>query len=383
MHPILFVDLFKQSSYKTAILLSVLHKQLTYFSKKYSKSTRITLNETKSKTNTLSDICEKDNIKATKYIHKKTYLIKHDNFMFKCAKLGNIRIVRYYLNRGYDIDTILTILSRDYSLLSIGCKNGHLKLVKLLLDKNAKVDNPYTTPLYRSAENGHVKIVKLLLKNNADVNASNGGALLKSVENEHIKIVELLLDNGADIHIDRNYALEKSIRHGNVKMTELLIERGADINAEILVEPPRYYDYNMLWLCANEGLYKIAKLLLKKGATIDGYEIIPCAMRGYIKFVKLLLDYGASVHGANIHFYYNEPLKASTISGNVEMVKLLLENGANIHADNDYALRRSAINGHSKIVKLLLDKGANIHAIDINNVTPKIKKIVQEKLKLI
>ena len=45
MNPILYVDLLKQSSYKTTILLSVIHKQLTYFSKKYSKSNKIILNK--------------------------------------------------------------------------------------------------------------------------------------------------------------------------------------------------------------------------------------------------------------------------------------------------------------------------------------------------
>ena len=35
MNPILYVDLFRQSSYKNSILISLMHKQLIYFSKKY------------------------------------------------------------------------------------------------------------------------------------------------------------------------------------------------------------------------------------------------------------------------------------------------------------------------------------------------------------
>ena len=46
LYPILYVDLLKQSNYKNSVLLSVIHKQLTYFSKMYSKTNRITLCQT-------------------------------------------------------------------------------------------------------------------------------------------------------------------------------------------------------------------------------------------------------------------------------------------------------------------------------------------------
>ena len=105
IHPILFIDLLKQSSYKNTILLSMMHKQLTYFSKKYSKSNRVTL----SKVNKLSNICEKDNIKATTYIHGKVFLIDdYLNFLFNSVKLNNIKIVRYFLNYGFDTNYSIT-----------------------------------------------------------------------------------------------------------------------------------------------------------------------------------------------------------------------------------------------------------------------------------
>ena len=98
MHPILFIDLFKQSSYKTTILLSMMHKQKTYFAKKYSKLTRITL----SKINKLLKICEKDNIKAVQYIHKKINIINYTNFVHIGAEHGCIKIVRYFINNNYN-----------------------------------------------------------------------------------------------------------------------------------------------------------------------------------------------------------------------------------------------------------------------------------------
>ena len=55
-------------------------------------------------------------------------------------------------------------------------RNGHVEIVKLLLDKEADVnvaDKEEWTPLHVASENGHVEVVKLLLDKEADVNAAD------------------------------------------------------------------------------------------------------------------------------------------------------------------------------------------------------------------
>ena len=57
--------------------------------------------------------------------------------------------------------------------LSWAAKNGHVDVVKLLLNANANIeteDKEYgRTPLSWAAENGHVDVVKLLLNANANI----------------------------------------------------------------------------------------------------------------------------------------------------------------------------------------------------------------------
>ena len=96
--PILYIDLLKQANYKTVLLLSMIHKQRTYFSKKYSKMNRIMLGGC----NKLSDM-KKDNVKGVKYVSKKVNIVGRDRFVFWSAKCGNSRVVRYVLNCGYII----------------------------------------------------------------------------------------------------------------------------------------------------------------------------------------------------------------------------------------------------------------------------------------
>jgi ankyrin repeat protein len=49
-------------------------------------------------------------------------------------------------------------------------------------------------------------------------------------------------------------------------------------------------------------------------------------------------------------------------TGQLEVVKRLVENGLDVNAGDNYAIRHSATNGHLDIVKYLVENGAYINA---------------------
>jgi len=59
----------------------------------------------------------------------------------------------------------------------------------------------------------------------------------------------------------------------------------------------------------------------------------------------------------------NDDLLAFSELGNLQMVKMIIENSASIHTNNDYALSNAAYHGHLNIVKYLVENGADIHAV--------------------
>lgn len=67
MSPILYVELLQQSNYKISFLLSMMHKQKTYFSKKYSKINRRTLGKCNKVINK-DNVSMIQNVKLAKYI---------------------------------------------------------------------------------------------------------------------------------------------------------------------------------------------------------------------------------------------------------------------------------------------------------------------------
>jgi len=85
------------------------------------------------------------------------------------------------------------------SLLQAAVKNGYLSMVKLLIERDAKVnyqDESGNTALHYAAANGKKDIVKYLLENNADVNVVNVKEQ-KAIDYSNIKgyneITELIL----------------------------------------------------------------------------------------------------------------------------------------------------------------------------------------------
>lgn len=230
LSPIIYIDLLKQSPYKTTILLSLIHKQRTYFSKKYSKSNRITLNKYDS--NELFVVCEKDNIKIIKYIGEK--IVTNNCFIFRCAGLNHIRIVRYCLNNGCNIDyeseRCICEGSKsyhiDYTLLSYSSKENCLKLVIYLLKKGANIHVYGEYALELSSQFRHIEIVKVLLKNGANVRHYNNYALRWSAKYGHTEVVKLLLNEGADVHTDNDDALRRAAFRGHTEIVRLLLENG-------------------------------------------------------------------------------------------------------------------------------------------------------------
>ncbi|KEI35547.1 ankyrin 1 [Francisella sp. W12-1067] len=95
-------------------------------------------------------------------------------------------------------------------LFWIACQNGHMDIVKLLLDH--KDINPNIakgakrgTPLYIACQNGHINIVKLLLKHrltDPNISTTDGCVPLHiACENGRKDIVAFLLENGANLDV--------------------------------------------------------------------------------------------------------------------------------------------------------------------------------------
>jgi len=78
--------------------------------------------------------------------------------------------------------------------------------------------------LVESCKIGFLEGVKDAIENDADVNQGNGYPLYLATENGHIDIVKFLLENGAKVSEDKE-EIEIAIRHRFYEIVELLLEK--------------------------------------------------------------------------------------------------------------------------------------------------------------
>jgi ankyrin repeat protein len=177
--------------------------------------------------------------------------------------------------------------------LTAAAKEGDVSMIKELLKKGAKVDDPNTgkwsaTPLYWSLSDCKFEAAELLLKKNANANSADSFGLAPlhlavCCKDVDISFIENLIQKGADVNYkdtsDGLTSLHYAISCGSDDVTRVLIEKGADVNA--IADDGT----TPLILAAKNDSVFIAKLLLEKGADVNWRDMKKKSAMSYAKGV--------------------------------------------------------------------------------------------------
>lgn len=153
------------------------------------------------------------------------------------ASLGNVGLVDYLLNAGFDKDE----RDRDGNspLMWVLAYDGHEELMDSLVDHGASVNIQNflgESPLFLACQRGMLSKANYLLDNGADVNVMNlDGAfpLHTAAARGDTELISLLVKYGAHINAaddEGDSPLHWAVREGNVKAACLLVHLGADVN---------------------------------------------------------------------------------------------------------------------------------------------------------
>jgi uncharacterized protein len=377
--------------------------------------------------------------------------------MSLAALNGSAAMIRLLLDSGADPNT--TNPGGETALMTTA-RVGKVDAVKLLLDRGATVDAKDTvhsqTALMWAVLENHADVVDLLLARGADINAHtavtitkgeyvparpaaasgngiirqralptpNGGMtpLLFAIRDGNTDMMRLLLDHGA--HIDESSGnhttpLLIALLNGQVAMATELLNRGADPNAAddyhraalFAAIDLRNFNHDKYGDLPTDGRdpLDLIKALLKKGANpnlktdtvpvhglmqfdaswvnFDGETpFVRAALSGDIEVMRLLLESGADPNiattqgstalmaASGINWIPGQTYTRSE-ADYVEAVKLCLERGAPVNASNTLgltAMHGAANRGWVSIMQILADHGANVNAKDKEGRTPMV-----------
>ena len=237
-----------------------------------------------------------------------------DRMATEMAGQGNMKGLLLMQERGANVD--------EDEALSLACENGHLNVVKYLVENGANIHVGIERPLRSACREGHLKVVKYLVEHGANIRETNDEyALVVAAEEGHLAVVQYLVEQGAHIQGQYNEALRSACRYGHLAVVQYLVEQGADIQVNDDEEDP----------------------------------LVSAAAGGHLAIIQYLKE-----QGADIHMDMEHALKSASRYGHLAIVKYLVEQGADIHIEDELVLMIAAERGYLKLVKYLVEQGADI-----------------------
>ena len=302
--------------------------------------------------------------------------------IFDAVKMFQMKTATLILEH-MDLDQFITEHDDRALLLPIAAASGRGKLVSRLIQKGHHPDEkppqgiPQLRPLEWAAMQGHETVVNFLLENGAD--APDYHTLFLAVDNGHLHIVRILLERDPGYFLrgrsPNNHLLFPAIQHTDI--FQLLLEHGADPDVHQTSFPsgcihPPYVIEKVL----ESGSVVLLQMLWDRGVvpqllrSVQGKwtSILASAARGGSPMLESLFQHGLAVAP---HIECRQPALYDTIQRKDFMAtRFLLSKGFTFPQDDylpksiDIAADSTDIDHNETLLDLVLLSGVDINARD-------------------
>lgn len=273
-----------------------------------------------------------------------------NNFRTACAT-GSMKVIRYFLNQYPDL--------KKTDGICYACIADRIEIVKFLVANEVNFHMINEKALISACCFGSLKIVEFLVEIGANIHIDNEKPLYAAGKNNHPAIVKFLVEKGANLHIVVDTIILDSCVKGFLQMIKCLAELGVNLRDLCAADfhPP-------FVIACHYGHLDVVLFLIEQGINVnmnDGKAIQQACISGHKKIVQILMEHGANFRSPQL-------LVKACEYGQIDILKLLVEQGADLDACDDYNmdLIRMTFNkninheNHYQIIQYLLSKGLEL-----------------------
>ncbi|XP_061164475.1 uncharacterized protein LOC133173510 [Saccostrea echinata] len=283
---------------------------------------------------------------------------------------GNVDIIDFLVTKGMDMHALT---KKKETVLYIACRYGQYAVCEYIIHnypQSLDIMDETVSVLHCAAWKGYIDIVKLLIEkgwNVRSVTRTGDTVLHLCCRNSQLEMCQYLINNHSDLLPDRDVkgwtALHSACMGGNEEILSFLITQGMDINE--LTKDSK----NALHIACRYGNYAMCKYLVQNyenllhGTDKYGYSVLHSAvLGGDVDIVKMLID-----NGANFRSLTNKGetvLHVCALDGKIQVCRYLIENFPDLLKAKDQngftVLHSVCKGGNLEMISLLITKGLNI-----------------------
>ncbi|XP_008217567.1 uncharacterized protein LOC103318096 [Nasonia vitripennis] len=316
------------------------------------------------------------------HLHTVHALLQHDpsiilsgrDFLNIAIDYGHKEVVEYLVNLNVDVNVPGV---DNVTPVHMAASEGYSDLLRLFLEHNGNVnveDVNESTPLHAAVDQDVLEVVKILVENDAHVNhrALCGSTPVHvAAMKGNLEVIGFLMEHGGDVNTTDNddaTPLHLAAEHNHKDAIVLLLKKAKNINAQ------DYEGKTPLLTAIEVGSHEAVEVLVAKGADVDITSKTNCAPLSaavkfnYKKIVKLLI-----ANGANVDAVRGQPLLFAVLSGNKDMVDILIQSKAKVDFtyDGGISLLHVAVEKNFEgIANSLIASGIDVNCADSTDRKP-------------
>lgn len=311
------------------------------------------------------------------------------------CKVGNLNILKVLVdcdNFSNNISDVNLFLQQNQiaSPLHIACYYGFIDIVSYLLDKITLLDinlfdpiHSYS-PLMISIMNCDVKLTRLLLQCNAKINHPNQYGftpLHMAAKAGNIEILELLIDQKGNVSVldnDNNLPLHIALKHNQLECAQILISVNSPIKETVKSE--KQLTIALLasklgnpWICLH-SLHSYGNQLLRSTNQNDQRNPLHfAAITGNLHSFLILTKATKSLKINILDKFGKTPLHYAVEYNHIDIVAFVIGMGGDLtikcKLNGNTPLHYAAKNKNTVMYNFLLERGADENLLNLSNVS--------------